>query len=135
VYSPAGLSGKTFVVSDDDQRHTVLVEAIEQAQDLFARGHVELTGGLVGQQQHRPIGQGPRDGDALHLSTGELGGAVASPVLQANVAQELEGASPPLPARHSSLRHRELDVFLGRQNRKQVESLEYEAEARKAEPG
>ena len=50
------------------------------AQELAAGDGVEVPGGLVGQEDGRPVDQGPRDGYALHLATGQLVRPVLGPV-------------------------------------------------------
>ena len=66
------------VVGDDDERGAVVVEAAEEIEDLAPGRGVELTGGLVGEQKHGMVGERAGDGDPLHLSAGELRGAVAA---------------------------------------------------------
>jgi hypothetical protein len=58
-----------FIVRDDDQRRSVAIHAIEQADHLRARMRVELTRRLVGEKQRRPIRQRARDRNALLFPT------------------------------------------------------------------
>ena len=81
-----------------------LLHAIEQLGDLFAGRAIELSGRLVGQQQHRPIGQRPRDGDPLHLAAGELRRAMVRAMGEADVLQKLGGARTPGFASRRGLR-------------------------------
>ena len=48
------------------------------AEDVVRGFRVEVAGGLVGEQQTRGVGDGPRYGDALLFAAGEFGGAVFS---------------------------------------------------------
>ena len=49
-------------------------------EDLGAGSRVEVAGGLVGEDDLRPAGQGPGHGDPLLLAAGELARAVREPV-------------------------------------------------------
>ena len=50
--------------------------AAHEREDLGAGARVEVAGRLVGEDDLRPAGQGPGDGDALLLAAGELARAV-----------------------------------------------------------
>ncbi len=61
------------VVRDDENAHVVLGgQSPQQIQDLGLHGDVERGGGLVGDEQAGPVGDGHRDHDALPLAAGEL---------------------------------------------------------------
>src|SRR6185312_3456004 len=107
----------------------------EKLEDLVPGGRVQLSGGLVGEEQRRPVGQGASYGHSLHLSARELRGSVAGPVFQPYIAQQLQGSSAPLFPRHSGFRHGKLYVLLRRQHRKQVKSLENEPQPSKPKTG
>ena len=49
----------------DQHGDAVLVEVMKQIKDGVRQLHVEIAGGLVGQQQWRPVYHGARDADAL----------------------------------------------------------------------
>ena len=74
------------------------VERHEQVHDLGAALGVEVAGGLVG-EQHGGLGDdGARDGDALLLSAGKLGGRVILAVAEPDRVQRLgraRRAAPP----------------------------------------
>ena len=63
------------------------VDPVEQLHDADAGLRVEVAGGLVGDQQHRPVDERAGDRDALLLTAGELAGQA---VLLAVQADELE---------------------------------------------
>jgi len=50
VNDPIGLLCQPVVVSDHDQRGSVLIQPAEKIEDLVAGGRVQLPGGLIGQQ-------------------------------------------------------------------------------------
>ena len=70
-------------------RRAVGMEGIEQRDDLIAGPLIELARRLVGEQQARPVGQCPRDRDALHLATGKLSRPVARALRQPHVLEQL----------------------------------------------
>ena len=72
------------VVGDHDQGHALGVEPFQQAHDFFARGAVQIAGGLIGQHTVGAGHQGAGNGHALALAPGELGRAVVHAVLQAH---------------------------------------------------
>ena len=60
------------VVGDHHDRRAGAVDPVQQAHDLDRGVRVEVSGGLVGQQDQRPVHERPGDGDPLLLTTGEL---------------------------------------------------------------
>ena len=129
VSTRAGAIGERGVVRDDDQCRAVGVDAVEQRRDLLAGRLVELAGGLVGQQQPRPVGERARDRHALHLAARELRRPMvgarrrgrrtrAAPSCAAAVAPASERRPPTAAARRSRRG----------QHRQQEEALEDEAD-------
>ena len=94
---------------------------------------VEVAGRLVGEDDLRAAGEGPGDGDALLLATGEL----ARPVREA--VAETDGVDDLVEPRRVGLaageRHRERDVLDRGERRHQVEGLEDEADPVAAQLG
>src|SRR5499427_921925 len=83
--NPVGVAGSHRVVGDHDDGLAELAHAAaQQVQDLRAGAGVKVAGGLVGEDDFRPTGQGPRDGDALLLPAGQLRRAVPQPRAQAH---------------------------------------------------
>src|SRR5215472_3944069 len=92
---PVGVAGGRRVVGDHDDRLAELAHApAEQVQDLRTGARVEVAGGLVGEDDLRPAGQGPRDRDPLLLPAGQLRGAVPQPRAEAHRVHD--GAEPGL---------------------------------------
>ena len=118
-------------MGDDDDGDAVLrVELLEHAQHFLARARVQVAGRLVGEDQRRMVDQRARDGHALLLAAGELGGLVVHAVLQADPAQHLPGLLQGLAIGKMAgrVRERHRHVFQGARARQQVEILEDEAE-------
>src|SRR5215475_6927075 len=74
-----GHGGDVPLVRDDDDGHPVRVHLLEQLHDLGGRFGVERAGRLVREEDLRPGDERPRDGHALLLAAGHLGGAVLRP--------------------------------------------------------
>jgi len=73
--------GEREVVCHHDQRRLrVPVQFFQHLDDRPARFLVEVSGGLVGKQDLRAIGEGSSQGYSLLLSTGELSRKVVEPV-------------------------------------------------------
>ena len=67
------------VVGDHHDRLAELAHGLaHEGEDLGAGAGVEVAGGLVGEDDLRPAGECPGDGDALLLTAGELRRAVAA---------------------------------------------------------
>ena len=80
------------VVGDHDHGGAqVLVGRLDQVDDGRGGCLVELAGGLVGEQQPRPVGQGDRDGEALLLAAGQPPGGAAGDPGQADRFQQVAG--------------------------------------------
>ena len=63
----------------------------DQVEDQILILDVDVGGRLIGQEQRRLIGQGPRDGDPLLLADGKLRRPVRGAMAQADALQELHG--------------------------------------------
>src|SRR6202034_2590047 len=111
---PAAL-GDGHVVGGDHEGGAVLgVEVQQQVDDLGSGGGVEVSGGLVGQEQAGLHDQGAGDRDALLLAARQLRGQGAG--------GRVEGQVPSVRQR------RGYDVVAGGQRREQVELLEHESD-------
>ena len=65
------------------------VDPVEQLHDPDRRGRVEVSGRLVGDQDHRPVDERAGDRDALLLATGELVGHALALAVEADQLQGL----------------------------------------------
>ena len=62
-------------MSDEHEGRLRLVgELAEEAEDVFAVGGIEITGGFIGEDERGAVDEGAGDGDALLFAAGELGG-------------------------------------------------------------
>mmetsp|Transcript_44842 Transcript_44842/g.105637 ORF Transcript_44842/g.105637 Transcript_44842/m.105637 type:complete len:227 (+) Transcript_44842:1747-2427(+) len=104
------------------------VEGLQQGQHVLGGLAVQVTGGLVADQQHRVADDGPRDGHPLLLAAGQLGRLVRRTVGQAHQLQRDGRALPALAGRQLGQQQRQLDILLRRQRRHQVVELEHEAD-------
>ena len=84
-------------MGDDDQRRPGSTLC---AQQKIENGPgvdlVQLTRGLVREDQARPVDEGTRDRDPLTLSAGELVGELVALVPEAQLGEQLEAARVPL---------------------------------------
>ena len=78
---PVGVAGRARVVGDHDDGLAQLPHGpAHEVEDLGAGAAVEVAGGLVGEDDLRPPGQGPGHRHPLLLAAGELAGPVLEPV-------------------------------------------------------
>ena len=87
-----GALGDAGVVGDQNDGVAFSVQGIEEVQDLPAGAGVQVARRLVGQQDRRPVDESPPDGDPLALAPGQFAGAVAGPVFQFDLSQNLTGS-------------------------------------------
>ena len=75
-HGTVGLGGNARVVRDEYDGLAALLELVEGFHDERPGCRVQVSRGLVGQDDGRIVDEGARDGDALHLSTREFRYAV-----------------------------------------------------------
>ncbi len=110
VDDPVGDRRRAWVVTDDERRDTLLPgELCEERVDGCGAHLVELAGGLVRNQQARPVRQRGAEGDPLLLATGELAREGTSPVAQADSLEQAVSARETLrlPGALEPERHRD----------------------------
>ena len=96
---------------------------------------VEVAGRLVGEDDRRLADQRPRHRHPLALAAGELGGAVALAVGEADPGQRRGGAAAALAGRHAGVEQPVGDVVDHRRRLEQEELLEDEADPGRAQAG
>ena len=119
---------EALVVRDDHQG--ALPQALvlpEEVEDLVAGLRVELTGWLVGQDEHRVLDQRPRDRHALLLAPRQLVRAVVEAGSQADLGDQIDGLLPP-GRRAPQGQEWDQDVVDGGEVLDQVEGREDEAD-------
>ena len=104
------------------------MQGIEQPEHLEGRGAVEISRWLIGEHDDRLVRKRPGDRHPLALTARERGRQMLGAFGEANLFEQLAGASPGLPERASGEEYRQLDVFLRRQFVHQVVRLENEAD-------
>src|SRR5688572_24644962 len=122
-----GVGGDVLLVGDDDHGLSLAVDGLEGGEDLVAGLGVEVPGGLVGEDDRRPVDQGAGDGDTLALAARQLVGAVLHAVGQADDGEGLGGAILAFARAEPGIDERQLDVVERVGARQQVEGLEDEA--------
>src|SRR3990172_4479288 len=130
-----GPLGDRLIVGHHDYSEVLLaIQGAEDFQDLPSRGAVEVSGGLVGQEEFGPGDQCSGDGRPLHLPSREFPGLVLQTVPKPDPLEQLRGCGLMLapmtqetqnaPANHQWGQY----VFQGRQLRQEVVHLENHAE-------
>jgi hypothetical protein len=109
-------------------------DGVQQAHDLLGGLRVELTGGLVGQQELRAAGQRPGDRDPLLLAAGQLAGALPGVLAEAHDVEHEPDPVLTFPGGQAGDPQRHADVLRGRQDRDQAERLEHERHRRAPQP-
>src|SRR5690606_10833659 len=116
------------VVGGHDDRRSRRVDRAEQLHDPAGRPLVEVPGGLVGQEEHRLVGEGAGDGHPLLLPAGELGRVRLRLAREPDLCQEFgDPLADQGPARPGHLEG-EGDVLGSRAIGQQTEILEDEAD-------
>lgn len=119
-----GLAGDVGVVRDHEDGVAGIVEFAEKLEDDFLVGFVEVTGGLVGEDDSRLIDEGTGDGYALLLTAGKICGEMREAIGEPDA---LEGGFGLLFVSDAVEVLREHDIFEGGEIRDEVELLEDEA--------
>ncbi len=127
-------------MSDEDERGVGLpVQLLKQLYDPKPGLPVEISGGFVGKQQARLIGERPGQGHTLLLTPRELGRIVVRSVAEADPLEKLTAPFPDGPTVAISPGSQELQgdhhVLQRRKRGQQVECLEDEAYVLCTKPG
>ena len=69
---PSAQIGVLLLVCHQKHGVSTAVDGEQQLHDLVRRLLIEISGGLVGKENHRVVDQGAGDGHALSLSAGQL---------------------------------------------------------------
>ena len=69
----------------------VAIQPEEHLDDRPAGLRIEIAGGLVGEENLRPVDEGPGERDALLLAAGKLERVMLEPVAQADPREQLGG--------------------------------------------
>ena len=91
VEADVGATAHLFVVSHHQDSTALLVQVGEQIQDDVLVGGVQVAGGLVGQDDLGVVHQRARDGHALLLAAGKLGGQMTRAIGKAHAIERAAG--------------------------------------------
>ena len=72
----------------------VVRHVVEQFHDRRPGGRVQVSGWLISQDEWRIHHQRPRHGNALHLATGQLAGAVIDAIAESDKLEQPDGIGP-----------------------------------------
>ena len=106
----------------------------EECQDLGRGDGVQVARGLIGQDDRRPVDQGPGNGGPLHLPPRDLVGLVMPPGSQFHLRQPVDRLLPGLVVRDPLEDPGQGDVFFQGQQGQEVEGLEDHPHPVPAEP-
>jgi hypothetical protein len=121
-------NGSSFLAVSGENRCGVLLasEALQKVEDQRAGGGVEIARGFIGEEELRRMHESASDGDALHLSTGELVGVTVTEAIEFDPAQTFVGGSA--RAGDACEEERQFDIFVDGEGVKKLEGLKDEAD-------
>jgi hypothetical protein len=99
------------IVRDDNNSFALRIQFVEHLQNLGAAFGVEISGGFIGQNNQRVVGQRTGNGDSLLLAAGQLKRAVMHAVGQSHAFSQHEGTLTPLMLGNLLIVHGNLDIF------------------------
>ncbi len=123
------------LVRHQHQRVPLLVQLSEQADDLFTRRRVEISGRLVGEQQRGISSERAGDRHPLLLAARQLVRLVGHAVLELHGLERFDRLEPPLFRANAAVHQRQLDVGQRRLAGQQLKVLEDEADLAVADIG
>src|SRR5712672_572026 len=117
--------GERALVGDHDDGHAEgVLNFAEEEEDLLAGGGVEISGGLVGEEDGGLIYEGAGQCAALLLAAGEFAGSMVVAGAEADAVEGLRYAMATLGAVDFGEAERKLDVFREGHSREEIEGLE-----------
>jgi hypothetical protein len=128
-HAPRGGGDFRRVRGEKDGDTRLAVHVAEQRQHTSTVLRVQISCGLIRNQQRRLVHERTGDGRALHLAAGHLLGVVAQPVPDANAVRHALDARLRVPGPHAAEQAGQGDVVREAERRQQVEELKHEADA------
>src|SRR5258708_29646009 len=107
-----GVVGVSRVVGDHADGGTALMDVAEKIHDRVAIFGVEVSGGLIGKENHGVADESACDGDALLLTAGELGGIMLGAVGHFHAFQGVLYFFLPFGGGHAAIREVRFDVVV-----------------------
>ncbi len=130
-----GVLGDVGLVGDEDDGVALGVEIVEEGHDLVAGLGVEVSGGLVGEDDGGMVDQSAGDGDPLALAARELVGFVHHAGAEVDGFEDGLGAGDAFGGRGAVVDEGKLDVVQRGGAGEQIEGLEDEADLLVADTG
>jgi hypothetical protein len=134
-HDPLGAGRDLPAVGDHEDRLPGAVQPAEQLEHLGRPRGVEGPGGLVREEQRRPVRQRPRDRHPLPLPARQRGGPLRGTVQQAQRVEQVAGPSGGLGGPAAGDQRGERDVLQRREVLDEMEELEDQAHVAAAQPG
>src|SRR5262245_27648475 len=103
---------------------SVLIEIFEKRHDFVTRFRIEITGGLIGEDNGWIVYQSPGDRDALALTAGKLVRLMVQPIAEPHLAQHVGGAVTACFLIDAGVNERKLHIPQAVSARKKVKRLE-----------
>lgn len=129
AYQAVGTLGHPLVVGNhDDGGAFLLVEAEEDVHDFIAHHTIQVTGGLISENNLWSANDGPRDGYPLLLSARELARKVMHPVVETYLFQCFFCQATAFFTIHLAVKEGQFYVVQHRKVIDQVETLEDKAQ-------
>ena len=100
------------VVGDHADGGAALMDVAEEIHDRVPIFGVEISGWLIGKQNHGVTDESACDGDALLLAAGELGGVMFGTVDHFDAFQRVLYFFLPFSGGHAAIGEGQLDVFI-----------------------
>ena len=116
-----------FRVMGDHDHQTIRGNFLQKIHDLDAGVTVQSTGGLIRQKHVRIVDQCTGDGHTLHLSAGQLAGALVHVLLQPHLFQCFDSALTAIRFGDSADGEGQFHIGQNRLVRDQVVALKYKA--------
>ncbi len=130
-----GIVGDFGLMGDEHDGVAVGVQGVKQGHDFEAGLGVEVSGGLVGEDDGGPVDQGAGDGHTLALAAGELVGLVVHARFEADIGERFLGAGDAGGRGCAVIDQWQLDVVEGSGAGEQIEGLKDEADLLVADAG
>ena len=126
--SALGVVDVARVVGDHADGGAALMDVAEEIHDRVAIFGVEVSGGLIGKENHGVANESACDGDALLLTAGELGRVMLGAVGHFDAFEGALDFFLPFGGGHAAIREGQFDVFINSKVADQVERLKNKAD-------
>ncbi len=124
-----GASRERGIVCDEhDGAASFAIEHLQEFDNALSRGAIEISGGLVGEENARLIDEGAGERHALLFAAGKLLGKVVDPVSQPHPFEQIAGPLAGFANAHAACQFQgDLHIFERGECRDQLKALEDES--------